>query len=95
MLALGFLATGAPVVIALGPIALVVALTAWTRGDLRHVARYGWHHGPGADGPSGRDPGDPLDPDPQGPSGDTIDPEWDHFISQFWEHVEREREPVG
>ena len=95
VLAAGFVATGAPVLIALGPFVLVVALTAWTRADLRHVAQHGWHQGPGADGPSGRDPGDPQDPNPQGPSGDVLEPEWDRFVSQFWEHVERDRQPVG
>ncbi len=89
LLAFGFLATGAPVLIALVPFVLVVALAAWARRDLRHVARHGWHNGPGTDGLSGPDPGDPRDPDPQGPSGDMVDPEWDRFVSQFWEHVER------
>ena len=99
VLTCGFLATGAPVRIALVPLVFAVAVTAWAHRDLRHVARHGWHHGPGTDGSSGRDPGDPRDPNPQGPSGDTADPEWDRFVSQFWEHVERdadsERELIG
>ena len=99
VLAVGFLATGAPVLIAVVPLFLVIVLAAWARRDLRHVARHGWHKGPGADGSSGPDSGDPRDPNPQGPSGDLIDAGWDRFVSQFWEHVERgaesEREPVG
>ncbi len=89
VLALGFLATGAPVLIAVGPLVLVVALAVWAHRDLRHVARHGWNNGPGADGSSGPDAGDPRDPNPQGPSGDMTDPEWDRFVSQFWEHIER------
>lgn len=96
LLAFGFLATGAPVWIALVPLVLIIGVAAWARRDLRHVARHGWHYGPG-DGPFGRDPEDPLDPNSHGPSGDVIDPEWDRFVSEFWDHVERqnEREPVG
>jgi hypothetical protein len=97
LLAFGFLATGAPVLIALVPLVLVIAISAWARRDLRHVARHGWHKGPGADGSSGPDPGDPRDPNPQGPSGDMTAPEWDRFVSRFWEHVEQaedERELV-
>jgi hypothetical protein len=99
LLALGFLATGAPVRIALVPLVLIIAVALRARRDLRHVTRHGWYKGPGADGSSGQDPGDPRVPSPQGPSGDMTDPDWDRFVSQFWEHVEREpdpeREPVG
>jgi hypothetical protein len=97
VLAFGFLATGAPVWIALGPLALVIFVAAWTHRDLRHVARYGWQYGPGTDGPSGDDPEGPRGPNPQSPSGDMIDPEWDRFVSEFWDHVERqdERELIG
>ncbi len=97
LLALGFLATGAPVRIALVPLVLVIAVALLARRDLRHVNRHGWYQGPGADGSSGEDPGSPRDPNPEGPSGDAIDPEWDRFVSEFWDHVERqnERQPVG
>lgn len=89
VLACGFLATGAPVLIAAGPLVLVFVLAAWARRDLRHVARYGWHRGPGSDGSSGPDADHPRDPTPQGPAGDVADAEWDRFVSQFWEHVDR------
>ncbi len=96
LLSFAFVVAGAPAVIALLPFALAAALTAAVGRDLRHVARYGWYRGPGADGSSGRDgDGGPREPNPQLPSGDMADAEWDRFVSQFWEHVERERELVG
>jgi hypothetical protein len=95
LLALGFAVAGAPVAIAAVPVALVVALAAAVGRDLRHVVRFGWHIDPGGAGGPGRDPDDPRAPSPHGPSGDAADAEWDRFVSQFWEHVERERQLAG
>lgn len=95
LLSFAFLVAGAPVVIAGLPCALVGALMLLFGRDLRHVARHGWYILPGADGSSGRDgDGDPREPTPQLPSGDAAEPDWDRFVSDFWEHVERERELV-
>lgn len=97
LLALGFLATGAPARIALVPLGMIIAVALLAWRDLRHVNRHGWYKGSGGGSSSGENPGDPRDPNPQGPSGDAIDPEWDRFVSEFWDHVEREneRQPVG
>lgn len=88
-----FVVAGAPMSIMLALFALLAALAAAVGRHLRHVTRHGWYLPPGADGSSG--PGGtsgPRGPNPQLPSGDVIDPDWDDFVSQFWEHVERERE---
>jgi hypothetical protein len=93
ILGFSFLVAGAPAPIVLAPFALLGALTAAVSRSLRHVSRHGWYAPPGADGSSG--PGgnsDPREPNPQLPSGDMIDPDWDGFVSQFWEYVEREAE---
>jgi hypothetical protein len=96
LLAFAFLVAGAPVAIALTPVALVAALTAAVGRDLRHVARHGWYRGPGANGSDGPDgDGNPHEPNPQLPSGDTAELDWDGFVADFWEYVERERQPVG
>jgi hypothetical protein len=92
VLSCAFVAAGAPVVIALLPVLLVGALTVAVGRDLRHVARYGWYTRPGTDGSSGPGGhGDPREPNPQLPSGDTAEADWDAFESDFWEHVERKR----
>lgn len=97
MLAGSLVVASAPVAIALAPVGLLLALGAAIGRDVRHVARHGWYlpRGDGRSGPGGTHR--PHGPQPQQPSGDLIDPEWDSFVSQFWEHVaqvEREREPV-
>jgi hypothetical protein len=93
-LALGFGVLGAPVPIALVPFALTVALIVAMRGSVRHVRRHGWNGG--ADGPSGRDRREgPPQPTPPGPSGDAEPVEWDRFVTQFWDHVEREHTRIG
>lgn len=93
LLALGFLLTGAPVAIALVPLALVTMLVSAINGDLRHVARHGWHGRPGADGSSGDGgPGGPREPTPSLPSGDVTDLDWTRFLAEYWEYVERSRE---
>jgi len=96
LLTFAFVVAGAPVLIALAPVALVGALTIAVGRDLRHVARHGWYSPRGADGSSGGDGGgDPREPNPQLPSGDMAELDWDRFVADFWEHVEREREPAG
>lgn len=96
LLALGFLLTGAPAAMALVPLVLVTMLATAINGDLRYVARHGWRRRPGADGSSGDGgPGGPGEPDPPLLPGDVTDPEWNRFVTEFWEHVERERELIG
>jgi hypothetical protein len=96
ILGFAFVVAGAPLPIVLSPFALLAALTAAVGRNLRHITRHGWYVPPGDGGSSG--PGgnsDPREPNPQLPSGDMIDPDWDGFVSQFWEYVERERELTG
>lgn len=91
LLVFAFLVAGAPLLIAVVPVVLAVGLAAAVGRDVRHVVRHGLYDPPGADGGSG--PGtDPREPNPHLPSGDMIDADWDGFVSQFWEYVERESE---
>lgn len=94
MLGFALFVAGAPVEIALAPFALGAALAAVIGRAMRYVIRHGWYNPPGSDGSSGPGgSGGPREPSPHLPSGDTLDPqEWDRFVSQFWEHVERGRE---
>ncbi|HWE11532.1 MAG TPA: hypothetical protein VG325_19450 [Solirubrobacteraceae bacterium] len=96
-LALGFGVLGAPVPIALVPFVLAVGLVTAVHADVHHVRRHGWHGGP--EGPTGHGPcEDPPEPTPPGPSGDELVVDWDSFVAQFWDHVERpdhvERQPA-
>jgi hypothetical protein len=89
-LSLGFAAVGAPVsALMLTALLILVCLVA-VRRDLLHVRRHGWGDGRGADGPNGQSRHGPREPTPPGPSGDGEQFDWDAFVTQFWEHVDRE-----
>jgi len=91
LLIAGFAAFGAPVAVLLGPMPVMLFIFAGVRKDLRHVRTHGWNVAGDSDGPNGgggRRPG-PSEPAPQGPSGGE-EFDWDAFVTQFWDHVDRQ-----
>lgn len=88
LLILGFAALRAPVAALIVPVPLILLCIAAVRKDLGHVLRHGWSGGGGGPGGGGRggvpQPGSPL------PPGDGEQFDWDAFVDQFWDHVERE-----
>ena len=104
LLIAGFAVFGAPLPALLAPVPL--ALFCWTgvRKDLRHVRRHGWNAADGSDGPDGGGGGPrPPEPAPEGPSGgDGEQFDWDAFLAEFRDHVDRQpvdvnvdRQPVA
>ena len=87
----GFVVFGAPVAVFLAPLPLILLCFGAVRKDLRHVRRHGWNVVGGSDEPNGegRRPG-PPEPAPQGPSGGGEQFDWDVFVIQFWDHVDRQ-----
>lgn len=88
LLILGFAALGAPVVVLLAPTPMILLCVGIVRKDLRHVLEHGL--GDSGDGSGGEGRGGlPAPVSPLGPSdGEQFD--WDAFVVQFWDHVERE-----
>lgn len=94
LLSAGFGVFGAPVMVLLAPAPLILVCLAAVRKDLRHVRTHGWNTPGGSEDPNddGGRPG-PDEPTPQGPSSDGEQFDWDGFLRQFWEQVDRQ--PVG
>ena len=95
LLIAGFAAFGAPVVAMIAPLPLILLCFGFVRQDLRHVHRHGWNAAGGSDGSDGEGDGrgggpGKDEPAPPGPSGGGEQFDWDAFVSQFWEHVERQ-----
>lgn len=86
----GFVLFRAPVAAVLAPVPLVLLCFGAVRKDLRHVRRHGWNVDGDSDGPEDerRRPG-PDEPGPQGPSGGGEQSDWETFVTQFWDHVDR------
>lgn len=91
LLCLGFALVGAPPSALLVPVPLILLCLAAVHEDLSHVRRHGWSGGGGSDGSNGGGQRDgPPRPFPPGPSGPGEQFDWDAFVTQFWEHVERQ-----
>lgn len=91
----GFGAFGAPVAVLLAPLPLIVFCFGAVRNDLRHVRRNGWNAAGASDDPDGGGGGGPAlpEPAPPAPSGEGEQFDWDAFVIQFWEHVDRQPVP--
>lgn len=92
VLILGFAVLGAPLAALLVPVPLMLLCIAAVRKDLRHVRRHGWSSGGDGSNGDGRSggPDEPISPVPPGDGGDF---DWDAFVVQFWDQVDRQ--PVG
>jgi len=86
LLVLGFVILAAPVPARFVPVILL--WVAAVRGDVLHVRKHGWGIR-GSDGPDGDGGRHPSEPTPPAPSGDGEQFDWDAFVTQFWEHVDR------
>lgn len=94
----GLAAFGAPLAVLVAPLPLLVLCFGAVRKDLRHVRRHGWNTGRAGDDPDGEGGGGgPARPDPAppAPSGEGEQFDWDAFVTQFWEHVDRQPVPTG
>lgn len=94
VLTLGFAALRAPLPTLLLPVPLILLCIVAVRKDLLHVRRFGWSSAGGSNGSNGdgRRPG-PDEPAPSAPSGGGEQLDWDAFVVQFWDHVERQPVP--
>jgi hypothetical protein len=90
VLSVGFATLRAPVSALALPVVLILVSIVAVRRDLRHVHRHGWSDSRGPDGSDGQSPQDSGPPDPPSPSGDGVEFDWDAFVTQFWEHLDRE-----
>ncbi len=90
VLVIGFATLRAPILPLLVPVPLILLAIFAVRKDLGHVRRYGWGttggEGPNSDGGIHKTD----EPPPPGPSGDGEQFDWEGFVTQFWEHVDRE-----
>jgi hypothetical protein len=91
MLVIGFAVLGAPVAMLLFPVLLILLSFMAVRGDVAHVRRFGWSVAGDTDDPSpGGGPDGPQQPGPVDPTGSGEQFDWDAFVIQFWEHVDRQ-----
>ncbi len=88
ILVLGWVILGAPVTALLVPVPIILLWVAAARKDLLHVRKHGWGTS-GSDGANGDGGRHPSDPTPPAPSGDGEQFDWDSFVTQFREHVDR------